>query len=1147
MQGNRPVSGGSSRSVRNNDKLLDHLRSMQQMEKDTQETLGKFMSVLSTHQATDYAGLLEEKIAELKQADEEVEGLRNEIINYQERVKELTSVQQATLAEKGRIIEEKLRAGKAATQADTIIKNLQSQMRVMEQKHSENLQTKDNILKRLEEENTHSKSLVEEAQAKVESCSLEASELQSAMASLHAEIAAQQRELDESKERDTRNIRQKKELNVRLDEKETELSRARNERRNAECRITDLEKKLADQELGVSQMKEEGRSEVDKLTRDRENVQGSLAKMSLKLKQQTDTNRELNSLVQRMRHELSQAQESASSEHTRAEDLQREAESLQILVKSLESNKIESAALTNKVEKDKAELTQELAQASDRVAALLSEQRKSTAAIEKLERQRTELTVDLSCRAKDSEGDKRVLESQKIEIEELRGRQENERIAKERALEKLGTAEADLERAKADLRENIENVESQARQLRESERMREQAMETSRVQQRENANRIIEFSQKNAKLSSELSSKNDEVFALKRGRDESRAAQQEAQKERDDLKSQYTATRVRLQTVEDEHEEALAKYESSRSEVEELRQELKNEIISRERTIASLNEKHEEAINVMSARLEGEAEDKAAIAEAARKGAEEKLSRTMSKEKDKHKQEIEELQVQRQHDAEVQKARLATLAKAMEDLQVELREETNKNSTMTQELSVLKELAEVGSAEAQERVQYVERDRARERSRLEGQLQDLKEQLRQHAEQKMQRDQLMATIEQQLSRERESKFNALQKLRAAEDEVGSLTQQVDMLQEEVQTGRKDVRGSERKLAIALQAKDAELARLTRRNEVLGEAVTRLTNSSQKDEAATNAAVAKYLNVPSSRPDSSSHPETGENGELECDEHNIAGDSDGRTHGMMTRAMTAPSGNAGNDATHELVSNSPRTNQLDLQLTVDPIMEDSSKQRANTAPLVSSLDEDNGALFDKSTITSLQEPRRDTLFTSEENHDMESLFHSSQSSPVDMEGLAVGSLEEEGANEATTPDAAEDQSMTTPRSPSDRPDASKQSDSTDSTKSEGSNSSFTEKLRKEVVQTKGQELPFSPNKAKRVPVMENPKILCAPPAKTNSLLSDPNVKENQRASKHNIEQPVRTANSSQAGPAKPRIKPQDRIGRARRFLQEKRHK
>ena len=42
------------------------------------------------------------------------------------------------------------------------------------------------------------------------------------MASLHGELAAQQRELDEGKERDQRNARQKKELNVRLDEKEAE-------------------------------------------------------------------------------------------------------------------------------------------------------------------------------------------------------------------------------------------------------------------------------------------------------------------------------------------------------------------------------------------------------------------------------------------------------------------------------------------------------------------------------------------------------------------------------------------------------------------------------------------------------------------------------------------------------------------------------------------------------------------------------------------------------------------------------------------------------------------------------------------------------------------------------------------------------------
>ena len=49
------------------------------MEKDTQETLGKFMAVLSTHQATDYTGLLEEKIAELKEADAEQGGCETKL------------------------------------------------------------------------------------------------------------------------------------------------------------------------------------------------------------------------------------------------------------------------------------------------------------------------------------------------------------------------------------------------------------------------------------------------------------------------------------------------------------------------------------------------------------------------------------------------------------------------------------------------------------------------------------------------------------------------------------------------------------------------------------------------------------------------------------------------------------------------------------------------------------------------------------------------------------------------------------------------------------------------------------------------------------------------------------------------------------
>ena len=133
-----------------------------------------------------------------------------------------------------------------------------------------------------------------------------------------------------------------------------------------------------------------------------------------------------------------------------------------------------------------------------------------------------------------------------------------------------------------------------------------------------------------------------------------------------------------------------------------------------------MNEKHEEAINAMSARLEERLRTRPPLQRQLGRGRRKNFLARCRRKKEKHKQELEDLQVHRQQDAEIHKTRLATLAKAMEDLQVELREETSKNATMTQELSVLKELAEVGSAEAQERVQYVERDRARERARLGG-------------------------------------------------------------------------------------------------------------------------------------------------------------------------------------------------------------------------------------------------------------------------------------------------------------------------------------------------------------------------------------------------------------------------------------------
>ncbi len=766
---------------------------------------------------------------------------------YEERIEQLQKNEDKLMKEKGQVLEEKLRAGKAATQADQIIKNLQAQMRTIEVKHQQDLEIKTNMLRNLEEENLASKVHCDEANARLASLKLETSELHSAMASLHGEISAQQREIDEAKERDQRAARQKKELSVRLDEKEAELVRFRNERRNLEAKLTEAEKKVADAAMRDEQILQEGKSQVEHLVRERDTVQGSLAKLSHKLRQQTDTSKELNSALNRMRIELSNAQEDCARERARAECAVRDVQSLQILVTSLERSKTEADTLAQRAEQDKMGTLADLTIANEKNVAAQAEQRKLLANVEKLDRQRTELTVELSCKSKDLDALKKTHDAMLIDLEEARAKQDMERIAKERALEKTGTLEADLERARNDIREHIENGESLARQLRESERMREQAVETSRAQQRENANRIIEFSQKNARLASELSAKEDEIAGLKRSREDAQNKGSESGKERDDLKNQYLATRVRLQALEDEHEVIVAKLESSKAESEELRVQMRQEVKQREQHLQELLIRHDEAIHALNARLESEAEEKLQVADATRKQAEERLNRALLKEKDVQKQQQAEWEAQRGQEAEVQRARLATLAKAMEGLQVELREESAKSTSLAQELAVLKDLAEVGNGEMQERVNYVERERTRERARLEGQLADVKEQLRQQVEQKQQRDQLMSTIEQQLTREREAKFTALQRVRAAEDEAATLASQVDTLTEETNNQRKELRGFERKLALAIQNKDSEIVRLTRRNEVLGEAVTRLTAAQGTGTVSTTSTPSAFLN------------------------------------------------------------------------------------------------------------------------------------------------------------------------------------------------------------------------------------------------------------------------------------------------------------
>ena len=142
-------------------------------------------------------------------------------------------------------------------------------------------------------------------------------------------------------------------------------------------------------------------------------------------------------------------------------------------------------------------------------------------------------------------------------------------------------------------------------------------------------------------------------------------------------------------------------------------------------------------------------------------------------------------------------------------------------------------------------------------------------------------------------------------------------------------------------------------------------------------------------------------------------------------------------------------------------------------------------------------------------TSQDTEGMESLFSSAHSSPVDADKLEAGSIA------TTDPQPTE---VITPRSPTSQSDPNSRVNSAESSKSDASASSFSEKLRLEVDMGKGQELPFSPKKNKRVSL---------PPAavgKTDKIKD----KENTSANK--------------GGGA--RVKPQDRLSRAKKFMEER---
>jgi SMC interacting uncharacterized protein involved in chromosome segregation len=92
-------------------------------------------------------------------------------------------------------------------------------------------------------------------------------------------------------------------------------------------------------------------------------------------------------------------------------------------------------------------------------------------------------------------------------------------------------------------------VESLSRQLRESDRMREQALDVSRQHQRETASRIVEFSTKNSQMSSEIVQLQEQIINLRSAKELVSGDLKSVQSERDEARAQVHAPRYPPGTV----------------------------------------------------------------------------------------------------------------------------------------------------------------------------------------------------------------------------------------------------------------------------------------------------------------------------------------------------------------------------------------------------------------------------------------------------------------------------------------------------------------------------------------------------------------------------------------------------------------------
>ena len=703
------------------------------------------------------------------------------------------------------------------------------------QMYKTELAQKNQSLRRLEDDCSRLRVGAGQHESKVDAMASEITELHGAVASLHGELSALQRELEDA-QRDAKTAQQSlNSLQKTSSSNLEELEELRRDKEQSERDFAKLEQRLADTTAKLNSLSYETTSRIEGLVAERESLQTALLKKEVKLKQQVTTNQELNTHLGKVHADAMGIKEEYSKlEEGSTKRVNFLSEELVKLRNNLQTSEELNARLTSQLasaKKESSQLLQELKSQESQIESMTADSRKLVKRVDRVETEKADILMELSHRSTVTKELQNALDGLQEKYTSATERCEKEKYLYRELETNFRNKEAEIRQLQIQLADRDERTVALERQLHEETTLKENAIEANRAQQKDSANRIVECTQKNSKISGELNNVQEELFLLKGKAEEMGCRLRNCEVERDEWKCKHSVANKRVQELEDTVEMDLARLEASESEINDLKQAVKAACEKAVIVKAEMLEAHQQELQELKVTHQGAIKSLEEAAVAAKKNSDSILEKSLAKARETFQRQLEEIQVARQREASEARSRLSTLGSAMEGLQRELRGESSKNTSLIEEVSVLRDLVESGGGEAEKRLKHVEKERGKEKQRLETALADTKEQLNSAKEAVAQLHHQVTALRQELSAERELKVSTDQALKLVKEKLHSMEGSSESASNEMESLKQQLKDTERRFTAQLATKDQEIQRVTRRNEVLSEAVSRLTHMS----------------------------------------------------------------------------------------------------------------------------------------------------------------------------------------------------------------------------------------------------------------------------------------------------------------------------